>query len=372
MRSLLREQCSKRTSVVECSAEDDNSREQERIMSASSPIATAWAACEVGLCTGVTSDEARAAFLRELTDNGFVPSPTRQRAWQQLCGLLGGPPSEALLAEEARLRNEIDEFAASFFATPIAARRQRWQELSQRCASSPPLVARLQALRPGLDVELDPNRLGNPRLEQLASHVAGLFVLPPAARAAQRQAVLRTAQTDILGWEAAAVQLHATLPTLVALEPTLQGAILGWRGQQQRLARRREGRTSSAQARTPRPAPAATARAPSSSGSRALGGLAVFVILIVVRLCIGGLGSHRSYTPAPLPPPNFGRQAEPPGLNIKFEPADADDLERMRKAFEKMPGVQPDLDRAAKDLQERNKPGGRDGGAEKQPQPRQP
>jgi hypothetical protein len=344
-------------------------------MSAASPDATAWAAREVGLRTGATPDEARAAFLRELRDNGFVPPPTRQRAWQQLCGLLGSAPPAALFAEEARLRNDIDEFAASFFATPITARHERWQELSQRCASSPPLVARLQALRPGLDVEVDPNSLGNPRLQQLASHVAGLFVLPPAARAAQRQAVLRAAQMDILGWEAAAVQLHATLPALVALEPTLQGAILGWRGQQQRLARRREGRTSSARARAPRPAPPAPTPAPSGAGNRAIGGITIFAILVAVRLCMG-LGSDRTYAPDPIPPQNFRMPpAAPdgPDINIKFEPANADDLERIRKAFEKIPGVQPDLDRAAKDLQDREKlRGDRNGGAEKQPQPRQP
>jgi hypothetical protein len=234
----------------------------------------------------VSSAEARSALLREVTRAGFVPPP------------------EAPLAEESRLRVEVDDFAASFFATPAGARRQRWQALSAECASSPPLGARLAALQPGLGLDLRLEDIGNPRTAQLASHVAGLFVLAPAARAPQRQAVLRGMQADIAGWEETARQFQAVAPALAALEPTLPAAILGWRQQQQRLARLREARRPPA----PRPvARAAASRTPApatrgSGGGRAVGWGAVVVAGFAIRVC-AGFGSHSSHDAAP--PPQF-------------------------------------------------------------------
>jgi len=317
-----------------------------------------WAAREVGLSPDATRAEIRAGLLREVTRDGFVPPPLRQQAWE----ILSAPrdsappwPPAALLAEEARLRGEIDDFAASFFATPVEVRRRRWQELSAVCAFSPPLAARLAALEPGLGLDLRPGDIGNPRTAQLASHVAGLFVLAPAARAAQRQAVLRSLQTDIAGWEETARQLLAVSPALAALEPTLLASILGFREQQQRLARLREGRQHSGRlpparrAVAPvRPAPAPSS--PSAGGGRALGWVAVVVIGIVVRVCIGGLGSRSSSPP-------------PPQIDIpKFDP---EEHERTRKMIEEIERLQrmnreneeQNKKRNPRDEQERLRPG---------------
>jgi hypothetical protein len=215
-------------------------------------------------------DEAPGALLQEVTRAGFVPPP----------------PPDPLLAEEARLRGEVDDFAAAFFATPVEPRRQRWQALSEQCSFSPPLTARLSALQPALDLDLGLGDIGNPRTAQLASHVAGLFVLAPAARAAQRQAVLRGMQADIGGWEENARQLQAVAPAVAALEPTLLVSVLGWREQQQRLARARVGRQP-----VSRPAPGRVARAaaaaPPAPAAKGSGGRAVG------WLC-AGVGFHSS------------------------------------------------------------------------------
>jgi hypothetical protein len=254
--------------------------------------------------------EARAALLQAVTHAGFVP-----------------PQSETLLVEETRLRGEVDDFAASFFATPVEARRQRWQALSVRCASSPPLSARLAALEPGLGLDLRPGDIGNPRTAQLASHVAGLFVLAPVARAAQRQAVLRAMHSDIAGWEECARQLQATAPTLSALEPTLVTSILNWRQQQQQLARLRQGRpapTYRPPSRTTTPT-RAPAPAPVRSGGKAFGWVGVAVAIGIVRVCIG-LGSH-STSPAPQP-------------RIEIPRIDPDQAERTRRLMEDLERIQ--------------------------------
>jgi hypothetical protein len=317
------------------------------IMSNAFPDPAAWAARAVGLPPDATRAEIRAGLLREVTRDEFVPSPQRQQAWQIFSAPRDSTPAfppAGLLVEEARLRGEIDDFAASFFATPIESRKRRWQELSRICAFSPPLTARLAALEPGLSLDLRLNDIDNPRMAQLASHVAGLFVLPLGARAVQRQAVLRTMQTDIVGWEEISRQLQAGAPALTALEPTLLTAILGWREQQQRLAQLRAGRQSSGRLPTVRRAPAPSNQpAPSdtTNSGRAIGCVGMVVIWLVVRACIGGLGSHSSVAP----PPKF----EAPRFEApKFDPQGP---ERTRKMLEEL----QELERLNRQIEEQNK-----------------
>ncbi len=323
-------------------------------MTTTPPDPATWAARQVGLPPGATPEELRGALLREVTREGFVPPPERHAAWQALCappGARPSPPPEMLLAEETRLRGEVDDFAAEFFATPAAARRQRWQSLSDQCALSPPLTARLAALQPALGLEPDPGAIGNPRTAQLASHVAGLFVLAPAARAAQRQAVLRAMQADLGGWEEAVKQLHAMAPAVAALEPTLLASVRGWRDRQQRLARARQGREPSSRP-SPRslarakaaPPPAAPAK--SSGGGRAVGWGGVVLIGLMVRVCIG-MGSFRSHEPDI---PRF----DPPQFQApQFDPKVFDDINRLNRENQQKRDEQ--LERLIQQMRENDK-----------------
>jgi hypothetical protein len=298
-------------------------------MTTSPPDPASWAARQVGLSPDAPPDEVRGALLREVTRDGFAPPPERHAAWQALCTPPGTPPPEVLLAAEARLRGEVDDFAAEFFATPVAARQQRWQELSARCAPSPPLAARLAALQPALGLDLCLDEIGNPRAAQLASHVAGLFVLAPAARATQRQAVLRSMLSDIAGWEEIAQQVQAVAPAVAALEPTLLSSILGRRTQQQRLTRARAGRepptrpSPRALARTAKaPPPAPTSK---SSGSRAVGWGAIVLVGLAIRVC-AGIGSHTSSPPEV--PQFHPEQFQAPQ---QIDPRVFDDLDRIQR-----------------------------------------
>jgi hypothetical protein len=298
-------------------------------MTTSPPDPASWAARQVGISADAPPAEVRGALLREVTRCGFVPIPERHAAWQALFTPSGTPTPEMLLAEEARLRGEVDDFAAGFFATPVASRQHRWQALSAQCAFSPPLTARLAALQPALGLELRLGDIGTPRTAQLASHIAGLFVLAPAARAAQRQSVLRSMQPDIGGWEEVARQLQAVAPAVAALEPTLLTTILGWRAQQQRLAKARAGREPPS-----RPAPRALARATKaaprapaakgSGGSRAVGWGAVVLVGLAIRVC-AGFGSNT--TPPPDVPQFHPEQFQAPQ---QIDPRVFDDVNRLQ------------------------------------------
>jgi hypothetical protein len=287
-----------------------------------------------------TRAELRAALLRDVTRCGFVPSPVRQAAWQALCGVRSAFPPDVLLAEEAALRDEVDDFATSFFATPVDLRCQRWRALSARCAWSPPLVARLAALEPGLRLDIRPGDIRSPLTAQLASHVAGLFVLGPSARAAQRQAVLRAMRPDIAGWEEAGKQLRAMAPALVALEPTLLASLLAWRGQQQRLAQVRQARPPVTPRPERRPAPRPAAPAASGSGGvRAIGGVAAVVTFFIIRACTS-FGSISAPRPDPPPPPQFEIQRRDPDefdRRIRKAWQEAEQQRRQQDAIDQLP-----------------------------------
>jgi len=307
-------------------------------MPVAAPDPTAWAAREIGLPIMGAPAEVRTAFLRELERDGPVPPPHRQQAWQVLLassGSLAPCPPAALVAAEARLRAEIDDFAGSLFATPVKARRQRWRELSGACAFSPPLAARLAALEPGLDLDLGLATLGDPRTAQLASHVAGLFVLAPAARAAQRQAVLRAMEADIAAWEETAQQLVAASPALAALEPALLTSIRGWREQQQRLIRLRAGRQYPGRRPAVHAAPCrAAAPPPPAPPSRGSGRAGIWVAVVagglMLRICLGGLGSHSSSPPPP---------------QIDLHKFDADGADRARRMFHERDRINLDAEK---------------------------
>jgi hypothetical protein len=204
---------------------------------AAAPDLKRWAADQLGLEPEAPPAEAGAALLRRLPAVGFVPPP----AWQEALHLLrdGTPPGGlALLGVEDRLRREVDDFAVEFFTLPVAERRQCWQGLAARCAFSPPLTARLRALEPGLRADAGKPIDGNPRLVRLAGQVRELFVLGPAARAVQRQALLRDLDGDLAEWVAVAGELRTRHGAVADLEPELIAQILGaWQTRQEQAER---------------------------------------------------------------------------------------------------------------------------------------
>src|SRR5262245_31372489 len=99
-----------------------------------------WAARQLGLGPGASPEEARRAVLAGLDGEGFFPPALRQAACEVICHERDTPvtllPSD--VEEEARLRGEVQRFAARFFTYPPGDRRERWQELADRCAPFAP------------------------------------------------------------------------------------------------------------------------------------------------------------------------------------------------------------------------------------------
>jgi hypothetical protein len=192
-----------------------------------SPARRRWAAAVLGVSEDASRTEARRAYLRKLPDSDFLPPRCCQEALRVLAGRPAAAESdeEWLVEEESRLGAEVASFAAEFFNLPVPQRRQRWEALLSGCRDVPPLVARLQALKAGLEVENRVLPADPPLLGRLAGHLLEAFPLPPLARAASRQEFLRwlegsPAESHKL-WEKAVRYLRAEWSALAALDDEL-------------------------------------------------------------------------------------------------------------------------------------------------------
>ena len=83
------------------------------------------------------------------------------------------------------MRNEIEAFAATFFAIPVAPRRDAWFRLHAAAAGDRPLRDRLRQLEPGLLIDPASLATADPVRTRLEADILDLFVLDPAARPAE-------------------------------------------------------------------------------------------------------------------------------------------------------------------------------------------
>jgi hypothetical protein len=187
-----------------------------------------WAAGLLGVQESATSVEARRAYFRKVRECDFQPPRSLHHALR----VLDGKPvpaklaEEWLLEEEGQLRADVESFAVEFFTLPVAQRRQHWDALFSRCQSVSPLRARLQALKAGVEVEIQSLPLGQSFHGQLAKQLLQSFPLPSLAQATSRQAFLRkieepSAAVHRKPWEKAAHYVLAEWPALAALDQEL-------------------------------------------------------------------------------------------------------------------------------------------------------
>jgi hypothetical protein len=182
-----------------------------------------WAADQLGLDAGASADEVRAAWMRQLAEEDFVPAGEGRRALAVLLGpaetLAVRRAEEAAAAEEEeRLRDEVEAFAARFWEAPPTERRARWEDLSARCAFAPALRARLGLLEPGLGAIAVPRELAEDgRVVELGRQVRDQFVLRPGPRARARQEALRRTRDYREDWQDASWRLRQGWPALAAL-----------------------------------------------------------------------------------------------------------------------------------------------------------
>src|SRR4051794_20923849 len=104
-----------------------------------SPPLRRWAAGRLGIAPEADAGAARAALLRRLPGDDFVPPPDVHAAGRLVVGRPWGPVAEAaaFAADAGRLGPEVEAFAECFWSLPVPERRRRWRELSEACAGVP-------------------------------------------------------------------------------------------------------------------------------------------------------------------------------------------------------------------------------------------
>jgi hypothetical protein len=304
--------------------------------------ATRWAAEELGVAAGAAPDVVRGAFLRRLAETDFVPPPAALRAYRHLAE---GRPLRAenacaehvLLAEEDRLRTEVEDFAEQFFTLAPPERRQRWLALTERCRWSPPLAARLLGLEAGLGVDLSEVPDADPLAARLARQVGELFVLRPADRAQRRRAFLARMGGEADAWERAARRLDESHPAVASLAPELLDRLMEWSATQKELARARK-----------RPRRGASAAGTSGPSGGSGGGRFPWYVIFFIIMGLSWL--VRSADRRPAPAPSYDRFRPPAEDFPNWQPGGAHfdkdwqrELEKLRKKIPppRRPGAWP-------------------------------
>jgi hypothetical protein len=258
------------------------------------PDLAAWAGRQLRLSEGAAPAQAHGLVLRGLAHHEFVPTPEWQEAFDVIyrSGRAKGPCGRAWCDEETRLRAEVESFATEFFKLSPQERRSRWQALALQCRPFPRLVARLEGLEPGLDVEAVAISPKERQLLWLAEQATTLFVLRPPERAARRQALLANVATQGANLEKAASRFQKRHSALAALEPDLIGKLAAWTKSENALSK-----VLNAQ---PKKRPTSG----QSIGAGSAAGIGWLLIMLVGALS-RGLNSHSSTTNSPTysPPP---------------------------------------------------------------------
>jgi hypothetical protein len=205
-----------------------------------------WAAEQLGVSGQASAAEARAAFLRRLPLQHFVPESSQRLALGLLCrrpGELrgsGGADEEAWLAEEERLRGLTEDFADRYWTMPPQERRCQWQELARACTGFPALEARLRSLQAGLDVAPRLDDETDAYIREIGKQVLDFYVQRPADRGPARQVLIRRMLLRMHFWQETARQLQERHPEVARLQGELIEGLATWRTHHRQLEKNRK------------------------------------------------------------------------------------------------------------------------------------
>lgn len=182
-----------------------------------------WAREQLDLPPDMSDEQSRRALLQRLAELDFMPpigwdSALRVAGFAPCGDVNGRAFAPARRAVEETLRAEVEAFASVFFSLRPEARSARFQELLTACVDLPCLRARVESLRPGLDLPCNLPVDQSPEVNELLTQARRLFVLRPQERASRRMKWLRECQGDIRKWQRAASFVQSRIGRYAALE----------------------------------------------------------------------------------------------------------------------------------------------------------
>lgn len=106
-----------------------------------------------------------------------------------------------------RLKDSVRRFAERFFDLPFMERLVQFNELKVLCAEEPYLLAWLDGLSSGLDVERPPIE-GDEAFDRLVTACIEIFLAPPREASRKRQEFIHASREEPDIWGRAAIRLH--------------------------------------------------------------------------------------------------------------------------------------------------------------------
>jgi hypothetical protein len=186
-----------------------------------------WACEQLNVPGGAAPEAERAAFLKRVQADRFLPSAMVHDAFDTLRGVPVDDSNPVLLCENARdeisrrVSEQVESFAGEFFRLPIAERARRWQTLQLRAQPFPRILARLNLLQAGLAVDFNPPGEAAPLIDRLTRACCDLFVLRPSEAAVLRQSLEAEFSVEPSTWTLAAKLLRGHAPEIARLTPKL-------------------------------------------------------------------------------------------------------------------------------------------------------
>ncbi len=113
----------------------------------------------------------------------------------------------AVRGTSVRLKDSVRRFAQEFFDLPFMERLVQFNELKVLCAEEPYLMAWLDGLSSGLDVERPPAE-GDDAFDRLVMSCVEIFVASPREASRKRQEFIHASREEPDFWGRAAIKLH--------------------------------------------------------------------------------------------------------------------------------------------------------------------
>jgi hypothetical protein len=149
-----------------------------------------WATEKLEIAPESDVGAARAALLKHLEIEGFLPAENRVAAWNQRAE--DTLPLSRDGRNEHRIQDsgELNEFVAKYWAFTVAERHARWEKLRERFPQGR-IAVRLKSLEAGLSISDSP-LYDDSKVRELADLMRELYLLPARQRAIRRQEWLMT------------------------------------------------------------------------------------------------------------------------------------------------------------------------------------
>lgn len=310
-------------------------------------MARRWATKQLDLPSETPVGEARGRLLKQLAQMDFMP-PSGWDSALRASGLAASAVDvdqpafvPARRGAEELLRTEVEAFAARFFSLPPSARVAHFQELAARSSGMPAVAARLEAVRPALELPSELPADQPPEVQDLLEQLRRLALLPRQARAARRLAVLKECRRQPGQCLEAARLIQKRFARYAALDSTLVRELT--LGDDREKLRERVARQRRKELRKARP-PKVVAQ--TSSGNPWWIGIAAVVIINVLRLTLTSTNQNYKHQSVPRSQPwsvqESQRQRE---LNKSFTEWQAEFRQREAERKAKQGEVRDDVRR---------------------------